>query len=210
MLPDSVVAACLVFFLSTFFAVNLYNILIQHRGRRGGRVYAEVQRPSGPTMYAAAFGTLMLFLEMLAFPAMVFTGFGVYLHVPPLQLAFPFDSYVQVAGAAVLGAGWFIFLWSVIVRGRYSVAWEMVEDHRLVTWGPYRYVRHPSYLGYFLMFCGFFLLWLNLIALLPLIAIPGYVKAATREEELLIRRFGEDYRRYQERTGRFFPRRRRK
>jgi protein-S-isoprenylcysteine O-methyltransferase Ste14 len=59
------------------------------------------------------------------------------------------------------------------------------------------------------MFFGFFLIWLNLVAMLPLVAIPGYVQLTAKEEELLTRRFGEEYLRYQKTTGRFFPKRRR-
>ncbi len=105
-----------------------------------------------------------------------------------------------------MGSGFFLFQWSVVARGMYSVSWAMGEDHRLVTWGPYRYVRHPSYLGYFLMFVGLLLTWLNPVALMPLMAIPGYVKVAATEEELLVMRFGEEYLKYQKAVGRFLPR----
>ncbi len=106
-------------------------------------------------------------------------------------------------------AGYMIFLWSVLERGRYSVAWEMAEDHRLVTSGPYRYVRHPSYMAYFLLFFGLFFVSLNMLTLIPLIAIPGYVSITVYEEKLLKKRFGDKYVEYQKTTGRFFPKIRR-
>jgi len=77
---------------------------------------------------------------------------------------------------------------------------------KLVTWGPFRYVRHPPYLGYFLMFFGFPLLVVCFIALIPLIAIPGYVQLTYHEERLLVKEFGNQYVKYQRKTGRFFPR----
>ena len=101
------------------------------------------------------------------------------------------------------------FACSVVARGRYAVSWGMTETHRLFTWGPYRHVRHPSYLGYFLMFFGLFLVWLNAIALIPLVAIPFYVRVSEKEEVLLVHRFGEEYLRYREATGLFLPRLRR-
>jgi protein-S-isoprenylcysteine O-methyltransferase Ste14 len=123
-----------------------------------------------------------------------------------LQLRFPLDSSVQVLGLALMGGGFFLFIWSVLARGRYSVSWDMPEDHKLVTWGPYRHVRHPSYGGYFMMFVGFCMTWLNALSLVPLVAVPGYVRLVDVEEELLVSRFGEEYRNYMDRTGRFTPR----
>lgn len=101
--------------------------------------------------------------------------------------------------------GYFLFTWSVLARGRYATSWKIPEDQRLVTWGPYRYVRHPSYLAYFILFTGLLLTLLNLVALVPFIAVPGYLRIATVEEELLVKRFGDAYLEYQHKTGKFFP-----
>lgn len=207
MLPETITAGFLVVCLATFFAVNLYNVVKFHLGRKNVKVYAEIRRPRSFTLPLAAFGTLLFFLESILFTSLAFTGLTSALHVFPLQLQFQHDSYVQIAGIVLTGAGYFLFIWSVVARGRYAVSWGMAENHKLVTWGPYRYVRHSSYLGYFLMFFGLFLIWLNLVAILPLVAVPGYVRITIGEEELLIRRFGEEYIKYQKKTGRFFPKR---
>jgi protein-S-isoprenylcysteine O-methyltransferase Ste14 len=103
--------------------------------------------------------------------------------------------------------GYFLFVWSVLARGRYATSWDMSEDHKLVTWGPYRYVRHPSYAAYFILFAGLFLMLVNLIAVIPFIAIPGYVQITNIEEELLAKRFGDEYAHYQRITGKFFLKR---
>jgi protein-S-isoprenylcysteine O-methyltransferase Ste14 len=82
----------------------------------------------------------------------------------------------------------------------------MAKDHRLITTGPCALVRHPSYLGYFLMFIGFLFTAQSIAALAPIAAIPGYIFVAGEEEEMLLTRFGDDYVEYVERTGRFIPR----
>jgi protein-S-isoprenylcysteine O-methyltransferase Ste14 len=207
MLPETVTAVFLVVCLATFFAVNLHNVVKFSRGRKNAKAHVEIRRPKSFTLSLAAFGTLLFFLESILFSFLAFTGFTHALHVFPLQLQFQYDYYLQIVGIVLTGAGYFLFIWSVVARGKYAVSWGMSENHRLVRWGPYRYVRHPSYLGYFLMFLGFFIIWLNLVALLPLVAVPGYVQVTIAEEELLIRRFGEEYVRYQKKTGRFFPKR---
>jgi len=205
MLPEIITASFLTVCLAIFFVVNLYNIVKFHRDKRNVRVYAEIKLPKGLVLLFSALGTVLFFLESLLFLVLAFTGFISVFDVFPLQLRFPYDSYAQVVGVVLSGVGYLLFVWSVLVRGRYAVSWAMAEDHRLVTWGPYRYVRHPSYLGYFLMFFGFFFIWLNLVAIFPLLAIPGYLRVATKEEELLTCRFGEEYVSYQKTTGRFLP-----
>jgi methanethiol S-methyltransferase len=102
-------------------------------------------------------------------------------------------------------AGSVLFMWSVLARGRYSVSWSMPIDQKLVTCGPYRYIRHPSYTSYFLMFLGLFLVWFNLLALILFLGIPGYVRVSQREERMLVLRFGEAYVDYQKKTDRFLP-----
>jgi protein-S-isoprenylcysteine O-methyltransferase Ste14 len=86
----------------------------------------------------------------------------------------------------------------------------MPENHRLVTWGPYKYVRHPSYSAYFFLIRGFFLAWLNLLTLPCFVAIPGYFLNVETEEKMLVERFGDEYKLYQQRTGKFVPRTRKR
>jgi len=193
-------------YLLTFFTLNAHNVMMSRRERKKIRTYAELMRPKGFLPTIAALGTLSFFGESLSYVFFSFLGLGSRLRVAPFQLEIPFDSCLQALGLFAMGAGFLLFLWSVSARGRYSVSWEMPDDHMLVTWGPYRYVRHPSYLGYFLMFFGFLLTWLNLLAAIPLMAIPGYVGIADVEEEMLIKRFGDEYRKYQSTSGRFIPR----
>jgi protein-S-isoprenylcysteine O-methyltransferase Ste14 len=81
------------------------------------------------------------------------------------------------------------------------------QEHTLVTHGPYRWVRHPFYDVVLLWVLSLSLLTANwLLALLGLSAFAMLVVRARIEEEKLIERFGDEYRAYTGRTGRFFPR----
>lgn len=80
-------------------------------------------------------------------------------------------------------------------------------QHRLVTSGPYRWVRHPLYTVGLTLFVSiglmaanwFILLWAVAAALgIRLVVIP-------REEAELEARFGEDYRRYRRSTSALVP-----
>jgi protein-S-isoprenylcysteine O-methyltransferase Ste14 len=194
--PGVVVVVCLLLFV----IVNLDNLLRYHAGFSAGSKRLEIEKSIAFPLWLAGIGTIAFFLESILYVLRDFfhlVPLPTYLDFPSLQLEF-FGLLVMVLGYAV-------FLWSVRARGRYATSWEMPADHRLVDWGPYRYVRHPSYLGYFLMFTGFLFLWHNALALLPLIAIPGYVIITFREEEMLVAKFKEAYLLYQKQTGRFLP-----
>jgi len=205
MLGETAVAVFLLGWLVVFSLVNLHSIVRFHRRRSGGKSYAEVERPFGFAMFLAVGGTLAYSVAVLLFLFLALSGFSSLLSVLAFGYQSLFMDYVQIPGLVFTSVGYFLFIWSVVARGRYSVSWEMPEQQELVTWGPYRYVRHPSYLGYFLMFTGLLFLWPSLLTLFPLIAIPGYYQLTFEEERLLLLRFGEEYQEYQRKTGRFVP-----
>jgi len=79
-------------------------------------------------------------------------------------------------------------------------------EHKLVTSGPYRWVRHPLYTVGSSMFVAFGLMADNwFIALLGVLAFIGMAIRTPREEANLIEKFGDEYREYMKRTGRFLP-----
>lgn len=76
----------------------------------------------------------------------------------------------------------------------------------LVTHGPYRWVRHPLYVMGLIAYIGFALLAENwFIAVSMLIGFALLVIRTEKEEARLIEKFGDTYREYMQRTGRFFP-----
>ena len=80
-------------------------------------------------------------------------------------------------------------------------------EHTLVTRGPYRWVRHPFYLATALTVVANSLVTANWFLALTSGMAFGLLVLRTRiEEEKLIERFGEDYKDYMKRTGRFLPR----
>ena len=80
------------------------------------------------------------------------------------------------------------------------------KEHKLVTSGPYRWVRHPLYTVGSSMFVAFGMMADNwFIALLGILAFIGMAIRTPKEEANLIEKFGDEYREYMKRTGRFFP-----
>lgn len=102
-------------------------------------------------------------------------------------------------GLPLLAAGLALRLWA---------AGYLVKDKALALSGPYRYVRHPLYLGTLLAVASIPLLlhsvWLGLAVLLVL--IPVYWWQIMVEERGLVRAFGEAYQEYRRHVPALVPR----
>ena len=55
----------------------------------------------------------------------------------------------QIAATVAFATGWSLVTWAVIVNRFFSPVVRIQEErgHQLVTSGPYRFVRHPGYIG---------------------------------------------------------------
>jgi len=80
------------------------------------------------------------------------------------------------------------------------------KEHILVTSGPYRWVRHPLYTVGSSMFIAFGMTADNwFIAALGVLAFIAMAVRTPKEEANLIEKFGDEYRDYMKRTGRYLP-----
>ena len=79
---------------------------------------------------------------------------------------------------------------------------------RVCTGGPYRLIRHPLYVGSFLMGLGVTLMALPwaFVPLYVTVFLAMYVPKAIREEAYLAGRFGDAYATYANAVGAVFPR----
>ena len=134
--------------------------------------------------------------------------------LPPALIAFQVGEIeagwlpVRVVGLAVGLTGAVLLVWASVLLGRFLIHEAAVrEDHALVVSGPYRFVRHPVYLGYLALLLGSGVASLNVyLLLLWPVSLLGILLQAASEEQLLGARFGRDYKRYAGRTGRLAPR----
>jgi protein-S-isoprenylcysteine O-methyltransferase Ste14 len=80
------------------------------------------------------------------------------------------------------------------------------KQHTLVTRGPYRWVRHPLYTVGSSLFIAFGMMADNwFIASLGILTFILMAARTPKEEANLIEKFGDEYREYMKRTGRFLP-----
>ncbi|MDQ3198561.1 MAG: isoprenylcysteine carboxylmethyltransferase family protein [Verrucomicrobiota bacterium] len=133
---------------------------------------------------------------------------GIFLRENLSQGQFPHPRTFYLIGLVLFVLGLIIRWVSIIHLGRFfTVNVAIAHDHELITTGPYRYVRHPSYTGTLLMFFGFGVCMLNLYSLAALI-LPIAIAFLWRmhvEEAALRYAFGERYRDYAARTRRVIP-----
>jgi protein-S-isoprenylcysteine O-methyltransferase Ste14 len=119
-----------------------------------------------------------------------------------------FSGNLQYLGFILIFAGILIREWSIWVLGKYFTVRVQVSDKaKLVTQGPYKYIRHPSYTGGFLTFVGIPLaigIWTGaLIAII--VSMIAYQYRIDIEEEALQEAFGSEYEEYKKRTWKLFP-----
>lgn len=111
-------------------------------------------------------------------------------------------------GEALVVAGLAFTFWSYAFLGRYvSSNVHVYPDHQLIEAGPYRYLRHPGYLGQLVAFIGLGLAlqsWVALLAIL-IVAVWRIAYRIRIEEAFLSSELGAPYVDYMRRTKRLIP-----
>jgi len=112
-----------------------------------------------------------------------------------------------VPGSILTALGLFGAVWARIYLGRnWSGYVTYKEDQTLVTTGPYRYVRHPIYTSMILMFIGTILYYGTLfISIFFVILGISFILRTRKEEEIMVKLFGEKYTEYMKGTKRLIP-----
>ncbi|HUZ20812.1 MAG TPA: isoprenylcysteine carboxylmethyltransferase family protein [Acidimicrobiales bacterium] len=113
-----------------------------------------------------------------------------------------------VVGIALFSAGEALRVWSKVALGRYFTYTVMTSsDQPVITSGPYRSLRHPSYTGILLIAIGAGAVWGNWLGLgaLTLMTLIGLTYRIHVEEKALLDELGDRYRSYAEHHKRLIP-----
>lgn len=134
-----------------------------------------------------------------------------------LGVVLRFDNWFGLYHASILypliGAG--LILLGLVIRLSainqlkrfFTINVAIRDNHRLVTDGWYRYIRHPAYAGGILSFIGCGICYGNLLSL-GIIALPYILLILDRiqiEEAILLARFGDSYAEMQRHTKKLIP-----
>ena len=187
--------AAIVWMGVAFFAVGLYHrIRSQQSGERLDRTKEGWFLLIG--LRLAGVSTLVLTVALISNPA----------RFPWAAIAFP--GWVRWCGVICFALAEFWLVWMFRSLGRNLTDTVVARaGSTFVDSGPYRYVRNPMYTGVPML--GLSLGLALETWLLPVAYALVFMFLAIRtpiEERYLIERFGERYREYMTRTGRFLPR----
>ena len=143
-----------------------------------------------------------MFVTMLVLPTL-------HLATPVLEFAaYTLPGWAWIAGAVLQLPYLWLFWRSHADLGRnWSPTLDVRENHKLVTGGIYRHVRHPMYSAIWLGAIAQPLLIQNWIAGPPVLLafLAMYATRVPKEEALMRDRFGDAYHAYASRTGRLLP-----
>jgi len=119
------------------------------------------------------------------------------------QLLFPIGN---ILGVILIVIGSYFHGLSHKVHKQASEKSEKIE--KLVATGIYSKIRHPGYLGLILLYFGIAFAW-GFVALVVLVTVYAclWVETAKKEEKYLMKKFGDEYKKYMRKVPwRFIPR----
>jgi protein-S-isoprenylcysteine O-methyltransferase Ste14 len=173
-------------------------------------VWRGTRRPSGrkvgrePRILRASTTTLLITVAYL--------GLCYRLWRPlPLVLSRLARVLALILGSLLYFSGLALVLWGRLTLGpMYNVSSSMgaqlYADQRLITHGPFAYVRHPMYLGLWFVGVGGLLLYRTWTYVFLLLQLPAMFVRAWREEQALAAEFGQQWQTYCEQTPAWLPR----
>jgi protein-S-isoprenylcysteine O-methyltransferase Ste14 len=111
-------------------------------------------------------------------------------------------------GTATMLCGLGLRIWAIATLGKsFRTTVETHQNQKIVSKGPYKLLRHPSYTGLLLTGCGYGIAlqnWLSLIfaVTLPLMALLNRIHI---EEKAMVESLGPEYQTYQKTTKKLIP-----
>jgi protein-S-isoprenylcysteine O-methyltransferase Ste14 len=182
-----------IFIMRGYFAWN-----VRKAGERLMPDKAAVER-EGKGAFAAR---TLLFLVLLG----ILVSYGLGLSWIK-ALSIPFPAWLRWLGAALGLVSLGMWTWAqVALDKQWSAQLQLRQEHHLITSGPYSRVRHPLYSAMQGWATSLALLTANWVfVIFAALTLVGLFARAPREEQMMLDQFGDEYREYMRKTGRFWP-----
>ena len=123
--------------------------------------------------------------------------------------AHPFTlDWLTMVGLLLLTGGMAFRLWSIWLLGSYFTATVRTQAHqRIIRSGAYRLIRHPSYLGAYIVVVASAMLLHSFVGVVvsATVMLAAYHYRIRVEEATLVSLFGNEYSRYQRQSKKLIP-----
>lgn len=124
----------------------------------------------------------------------------------PQSIAWDSTAYLALIGCTI---GLFIRTWAVVTLGDlFTMHISIKKDHIIISKGPYALVRHPSYLGAYILYLSAAVLlhaWYAAFVAATLLLPFAFLRRIHFEENRLLEEFGKDYDAYRKTTYKIIP-----
>ena len=182
----------IIIIISISYLYGLFEVFMNLRQRGRGRVSSSGDK-----------GSLWLLYGLITL------GYALSFSIGATKMGrvYPWNTFF-VIGMALIAIGLMVRIHSILTLKQfftYSVA--KVESQRIIETGLYKFIRHPGYLGQWMIFFGISTSisnWLSILVMMILVSV-GYLYRIQVEERFMIKELGEDYLNYQARTKRIIP-----
>jgi protein-S-isoprenylcysteine O-methyltransferase Ste14 len=200
MTTETIFRTAFLVLLAALFAMRFY-FMIKVR-RSGGRLTPDqkaVEREGGRGVFIVR---VVGFFALITFLVMYFLG-AAWIDA----FSFPLPGWLRWAGFGLGILSVVFWTWTQIhLDTQWSAQLQLRKEHHLVTSGPYARIRHPLYSAMFGWAAALGLLTANWIFVaMAALSIAGTAARVPKEERMMLEAFGDEYKAYMQRTGRFFP-----
>jgi len=170
--------------------------------------WAIAAMTSKPTVQRQGSGARLLQVASLVVAYWLILGSPFWLNgTVMLDNLLPAISAVAVFGLILTIAGMLFCAWARITLGRnWSGTVTIKQDHKLISTGPYRLVRHPIYTGLIVAALGTAIVFLRAECFLGVVLMTlSFWYKMSIEEQFMLQQFGEEYARYRSRVRALIP-----
>jgi protein-S-isoprenylcysteine O-methyltransferase len=183
-----------IIFTASFWAWIVFELWVFFRERGTAR---DSSRDRGST-----------FLVVFVLAVGITVAFNLPERAPQFNIHNFFAAFFAL-GILLIFGGIFFRFWAIRTLGKFFRTRVMIqEQHQLITSGPYRYLRNPSYTALLIILTGFGLGIGNWLSVLVLFAV-GFADYAWRiarvEEPALAAQFGREFQDYKKKTWALIP-----
>ena len=139
-------------------------------------------------------------------------GIALGLNLPNIEPQFNIRTFFTTffaLGILLIFSGIIFRFWAIRTLGKFFRTRVMIqEQHQLITNGPYKYLRNPSYTAILIILIGFGLgigNWLSILMFFAAGVVAYALRVALVEERALAEQFGTEFQDYKKKTWALIP-----